>query len=164
MKCRGIRNRLALHAGGDLTPDKARGVEAHLEACEACRTEFAAYLESLRQTKRWFDQADTVWNDEAWKEAVGRAVAAGSRGRRDQRPLALRPAWGYAAMVLMAAVLSFLVVRPLPEQESLRGPLSAVSPEPPSQDVISMTLVSQETGLKVQWFLNRNFKLKEDSE
>ena len=64
----------------------------------------------------------------------------------------------------MAAVLSFLVVRPLPEQESLRGPFSAVSPESPSQDIVSMTLVSQETGLKIQWFLNRNFKLKEDSE
>jgi len=164
MNCHRIRKRLALHAGGDLTPDKARRVEAHLQACEACRTELAAHVESLRQTRLWFGQADTAWREEAWREAVGRAMAAGSHGSRDRRSLVQRPAWAYAAMVLMAAVLSFLVVRPLPEQESLRGPFSAVSPESPSQDIVSMTLVSQETGLKIQWFLNRNFKLKEDSE
>lgn len=31
-----------------------------------------------------------------------------------------------------------------------------------SQDVLSMTLVSQETGLKVYWTLNRNFEWKEE--
>jgi hypothetical protein len=64
----------------------------------------------------------------------------------------------------MAAVLSFLVLKPMPETDSLRGPLTAFSLSSPSQDIVSMTLVSKETGLKVQWFLNRNFKLEEDSE
>jgi hypothetical protein len=32
-----------------------------------------------------------------------------------------------------------------------------------SQDIVSMTLVSQETGLKVHWTFNRNFELKEEA-
>jgi hypothetical protein len=67
-------------------------------------------------------------------------------------------------MALMAAALTFLVVRPLPESDTLGGPLAAAASASPSQDIVTLTLVSQESGLKVQWFLNRNFKLKEKSE
>jgi hypothetical protein len=62
-------------------------------------------------------------------------------------------------MVFFAAALTVLVVRPsfVPSQ----APGSA---EPDSQDVVAVTLVSRDTGLKVQWFFNRNFNLKEDTE
>ena len=30
------------------------------------------------------------------------------------------------------------------------------------QESISMTMVSQETGLKIVWFFNKNFELKEE--
>jgi hypothetical protein len=65
-------------------------------------------------------------------------------------------------MAFLAASLTFLVVKPLPESDAQPGPLTAAAS--PSQEIVSLTLVSQESGLKVQWFLNRNFKLKEDSE
>jgi len=32
------------------------------------------------------------------------------------------------------------------------------------QEVVEMTLVSRETGLKVKWFLNKNFNLEENTE
>jgi hypothetical protein len=34
------------------------------------------------------------------------------------------------------------------------------SPEESKQEVVSMTIVSQETGLKIVWFLNKNFELE----
>jgi len=164
MNCRPVRKRLALHAGGDLKPVMARRVEAHVQACEACRQEFALYQQSLRQTREWLDQAEPSWTEGAWRGAVGRAVTFGSRPARAARPLSYRPAWAYAAMALMAAALTFLVIRPLPKSDAHGGPLAAAASASPSQDIVSLTLVSQESGLKVQWFLNRNFKLKEDSE
>ena len=164
MNCRPVRKRLALHAGGDLKPVMARRVEAHLQACEACRQEFALYKQSLRQTREWFDQAEPSWTEGVWRRAVGRAVTSGPRPVQGGRSLSYRTAWAYTAMALMAAALTFLVIRPLPLSDAQRGPLAAAASVSPSQDIVSLTLVSQESGLKVQWFLNRNFKLKEDSE
>ncbi|MGB2906493.1 MAG: zf-HC2 domain-containing protein [Candidatus Aminicenantaceae bacterium] len=164
MNCRTVRKRLALHAGGDLKPVMARRVEAHLQACEACRQEFALYKQSLQQTRDWFDQAEPSWTEGAWRRAVGHAVTSRPRPALAGRSLLYRPAWAYAAMALMAAALTFLVVRPLPESDTLGGPLAAAASASPSQDIVTLTLVSQESGLKVQWFLNRNFKLKEKSE
>ena len=164
MTCRRIRNKLALHAGGDLPPSKARSVERHLQTCEACRQEFVSYVQSLRQTQEWFDLAVPPWPEVSWRRAVSRAVTSGSRPEQAARSLSFRPAWAYAAMALMAASLTFLVVKPLPESFTQPGPLTAAASASPSQEIVSLTLVSQESGLKVQWFLNRNFQLKEDSE
>lgn len=48
----------------------------------------------------------------------------------------------------------------LPEKQTLAatGPRVEIS-----QDIVSMTLVSQETGLKVHWTFNRNFEWKEEA-
>jgi hypothetical protein len=64
-------------------------------------------------------------------------------------------------MAVLAAALTVWITRPLPDAGD-PGPLLTASA--PAQDVVSMTLVSKESGLKVQWFLNRNFNLKEDTE
>ncbi len=34
------------------------------------------------------------------------------------------------------------------------------SPEESEQEVVTMTIVSKETGLKIVWFLNKNFELE----
>ncbi len=164
MNCRKIRKLLALHAGGDLSPSKAHSVERHLQVCGACRRELASHEQSLRQAREWFDQTEQPWAEDSWRRAIGRAVSSQPRPVREAQPRSYRPAWAYAAVALMAATLTFLVVRPLPESRPERGPLAAAASASPSQDIVSLTLVSQESGLKVQWFLNRNFKLKEESE
>jgi hypothetical protein len=50
-----------------------------------------------------------------------------------------------------------------PRQEILGRVLLAAGapPEKPTQDMMSMTLVSQKTGLQVHWTLNRNFDWEE---
>lgn len=50
-----------------------------------------------------------------------------------------------------------------PRQETLGRVLLAAGapPEKPTQDMMSMTLVSQKTGLQVHWTLNRNFDWEE---
>lgn len=47
---------------------------------------------------------------------------------------------------------------------SRRGGPTAAAPASPAQDVISMTLVSPDTGLQVVWVFNRNFDWKGDAD
>jgi hypothetical protein len=112
----------------------------------------------------WLNSAQPSWAENTWLRAVSRAVASESGPEKAGRLLSFRPSWAYAAMALMAASLTFLVVKPLPQSFTQPGPLAAAASASPSQEIVSLTLVSKESGLKVQWFLNRNFKLKEDSE
>ncbi len=46
---------------------------------------------------------------------------------------------------------------PAPIDRALTG---AAAPAPPAQDIVSATFVSQETGLKIVWFFDRNFDWK----
>jgi len=50
---------------------------------------------------------------------------------------------------------------PAPIDRALPGAAAAPAPPPgPVQDVVSVTFVSQETGLKIVWFFDRNFSWK----
>ena len=55
-----------------------------------------------------------------------------------------------------------IIVAQAQEQErpATRPKEPAAAQKEASQDVVSVTLVSQDTGLKVVWFLNRNFEWK----
>jgi len=46
------------------------------------------------------------------------------------------------------------------ERPATRPKEPAAAQKEASQDVVSVTLVSQDTGLKIVWFLNRNFEWK----
>jgi hypothetical protein len=84
-----------------------------------------------------------------------------------RRPGPLRPVWAYALLALLAAGLSYLVLVPLPEGDARRAALYIPSQDRAAshdQDIVSITFVSRESGLKVQWFFNRHFNLKEDIE
>jgi len=48
---------------------------------------------------------------------------------------------------------------PAPIDRALTGAAAPVAPSP-TQDIVSATFVSQETGLKVVWFFDRNFNWK----
>jgi hypothetical protein len=63
-------------------------------------------------------------------------------------------------MAVCAVVLTLFVVRPSFIEEGTGSGEGMLA----QQEVISMTMVSQETGLKIVWFFNKNFELKEIEE
>jgi hypothetical protein len=72
-------------------------------------------------------------------------------------------------MAVFAFLLSLFVVRPFfIKQKAEPGSrmIAELRQEPEKmrkksqQDVISMTLISHETGLKIVWFFNKNFNLE----
>jgi hypothetical protein len=81
---------------------------------------------------------------------------------------AIRPrfAWRYAALVLCIIGLTAVFFWNIKLKPS--GPpvtsnaISAPASTGGSQDVISMTLVSRESGLKVYWYFDKNFDWKEE--
>ncbi len=176
MTCRKLRRWLPLYVGGELRPRRSLRLEAHLRRCAYCRRETESFRKDLEAVRNELSSPPYVWREPAWRRAV--IQAAGSRSSRPvaRRPVPRRIVWAYALLALLAAGLSFLVLAPLPEggagsdafsasfrdraASGGRSPASAA----PDQHIVSMTLVSRETGLKVQWFLNRNFSLKEDIE
>lgn len=158
MNCRKAQKWLPLYSGKDLPIRKSRKMEIHIQNCGSCRRELQAYQKSLEAARKLLQSSSMFGSQSAWDRALVRAQAPTSG---DRVPLSLKPVWTYAALAALAAALTFLVVKPLPDLESYSLNLAASAS---AQDVISMTLVSKETGLKVQWFLNKNFSLKEDSE
>ena len=160
MNCRKAQKWLSLYSGGDLPIRKSRKIEIHIQNCGSCGRELQAFQKSLNTARNLMRDSSVLGSQAAWDRALVRAQAPRSR---DRVLFSVKPVWTYAALAVLAAALTFLVVKPLPDLESY-SLNQAVSASASSQDVISMTLVSKETGLKVQWFLNRNFSLKEDSE
>jgi hypothetical protein len=156
MTCRKVRKALPLMAGGDLPARKARTLQAHVEGCALCREE----LEEYRSAIGWVRDAARAegageWSEGEWKALMAR-VAGGRPGRKSPAP-GLRPRWALASGLAAVAVLAFLVVRITNTGFKPEGAPPAAGP-----DVVSVTMVSQETGLKVVWFFNKNFDWKGD--
>ncbi len=132
MSCRDWEERIALHAGGDLTQEEAAAVDRHLAECAQCRETAAAYgwgLDLLRETHR---------------EPIPEAHFAAVRARvlaelgRERRPVWRRP-WAWALAATVAAVLVAWVVVPVrqlaPRIATARQAASAIAPavsEPPA--------------------------------
>ena len=163
MTCRKVRKLIPLAAGGDLSPRRARAVRAHLDACPACRAE----LEDLQTALAGFKAAARAekvidWSESEWKALMARVAAgAGADERapvRAPRPMLL-PRWAAASVIgafLGLAVLSALFRGPSPHPEL------ATAPGTRGQDVLTMTMVSPDTGLQVVWILDKNFDWKGD--
>lgn len=174
MKCRKVRRWLPLYIGRELSPRKIRVVTEHLKTCRDCRRECSHLDSAVDQTRHWLQQQDQGWCEAAWQQALKRAIPEKPEPGRALRPWPFKPAVAYALMVCLAAALTLLIVRPafIPSGSPREitqavdiqdySALSATASD--SQDVVAVTLVSRETGLKVQWFFNRNYNLKEDTE
>jgi len=160
MTCARIRRLLPLHAGGDLTPRRAARVEAHLDACADCRRE----LESLRAARARVREAAAAEKVPGWSEAEWKALMVRATAARVERPLptaAARPRWALAAgTVGIALVVVALLVTGI----FRTSPAPKVASAPAAQDVVSVTLVSPDTGLQVVWVFNKNFDLKGEFE
>lgn len=173
MTCRKIRRLLPLAAGDDLGPRRARAVRTHLEACPDCRRELEAFRAALEEAKAEARrEAVPEWGGGEWRALMARvADPAGERrpaesgaGRRLPRPR-----WAAASAlgaVIGLAVLTFLFRAPVPgpERTTANAGLSLEAAAPREQDVVSVTMVSPETGLQVVWFFDRNFDYKGERE
>ena len=182
MNCRNVRKLLPLAAGGDLAGSRAAEVAAHLEGCPACRAELEVYRSSLKRIRE-FDSgaaAGASWDEADWTKTVREAVRRGQAAGAVRSKLVLRPAVLALAGLALVAVAAFVLVlsRPSPQPRQVLQAGAVESPRktpapidraltgaapaaaPLSQDVISATFVSQETGLRVIWFFDRKFDWK----
>jgi hypothetical protein len=76
-------------------------------------------------------------------------------------PWPFKKGWAFAFMAAVMVVVVFFVTRPLyVGVEDIPG--QAVLSKHQEQKVVSMTMVSKDTGLKVVWILNKNFNLEEN--
>ena len=162
MRCARVRQFLPLHAGGDLPPRRAARVQVHLDGCADCRRD----LESLRAARAAIRAAAAAeplpgWSEAEWKALMVRATAA--RIEAPPPAIATRPRWALAAGTAGVALLAVALLvtgvfkrAPAPEPE--------LASSGAAQDVVSVTLVSPDTGLQVVWVFNRNFDLKGDFE
>jgi len=162
MNCARVRKLLPLHAGGDLPPRRAARLQAHLDGCADCRRE----LESFRTARAEVRAAAAAeplpgWSEAEWKALMVRATAG--RIERGRPALAARPRWALAAGTLGVALIAVAI---LVTGVFKTGPAPApeLSASAAAQDVVSVTLVSPDSGLQVVWVFNKNFNLKGEFE
>ena len=169
-KCRRVKKWLPLYVGEELGPGKLRAIGLHLQTCKECADELESYRVALNRAKTWLSQDTEEWEESDWNRIVRRAV---SSHRESSIPFAPWPYGNLHAWLVMTAaalILGIIFVRPVSVSkifslsadriaEYRRQPLWEYDKRP-VQDVVSMTLVSQETGLKIVWFFNKNFDLE----
>lgn len=158
MTCRKAKKLIPLYTGDDLRPRLGAAVRAHIDACPSCRKELGEYRQALTRLKA-AAKAESVPD---WSEGEWRALAARFR---PERPAKMRPAFlarpRWAAASVLGAFLG-LAVLSLVFKDGNLGPRGTSPAGEPS--VVSLTLVSQETGLQVVWFLDKNFEWKGDEQ
>ena len=161
MKCQKIKRLIPLLAGSELPESKISSVKAHLEECSVCQKEFQEYSLLVDQTRKWLAEDKIKWEDREWQETVQSVVSQGSRRKRALVPWPFPKAWAYAFMAGVMLLVTILVVKPpYVEQVGFTPKYEEVSGME-KQEVVSMTMVSKETGLKIVWFFNKNFDLEE---
>ena len=156
MTCRKEKKLIPLYTGGDLRPRLLAAVRAHIDACLSCRKELGEYRQALTRLKA-AAKAESVpdWSEVEWRALAARFKPAAPG---EKRPAFLaRPRW--AAASVLGAFLGLAVLTMLFKDGNL-GPRETSTAGEPS--VVSLTLVSQETGLQVVWFLDKNFEWKGD--
>jgi len=156
MTCRKAKKLMPLYAGDDLRPRLTQAVRAHIDTCPSCRKELGEYRQALTSLKA-AAKAESVPD---WSEGEWRALAAQFKPsfQTTARPGFLaRPRW--AAASVLGAFLGLTVLTMLFKDGNLGRRETSAAGEP---SVVSLTLVSQETGLQVVWFLDKNFEWKGD--
>jgi hypothetical protein len=174
MKCRQVKRRLPLYIGRDLSSKKQQALQEHLLTCRSCQSEHLRFVEARAEIRKWLQQQENAWDETNWRQTLEKVGGSEAETGRNLWPWPFKPAVAYTLMILFAAFLTLLTVKPsfisplkpgdvvrvadIPE--ALSQPAQTAS----SQEVVAVTLVSRESGLKVQWFFNRNFDPKEDTE
>lgn len=173
MTCRKVRKLMPLFAGDDLGPRRTRAVRSHVDACPACRRELEELREALARIKAAAkEEAVPDWSESEWKALMVRATGEMPGSRKEERSVNTRVAWPRWAAASAAGVLVGFVILSVLFRGPVPGPARTESPDVPSaltdagraQDVVSLTMVSPETGLQIVWFLDKNFDYKGEQE
>jgi anti-sigma factor RsiW len=105
MNCSDWEERIALHAGDDLPPAEAAGVERHLRECAGCQVLASGLQQSLALLREAHDEPLAAAHFSAVR---ARVVAKLEKGRR---PSWWR-AWTYGLAAAAVALLAMLALRP----------------------------------------------------
>lgn len=163
--CRKIRKQLPLLAGDDLSVKRTRRVREHIQSCQACRQELEGYNHALGEIRGWLNQAAVDWEEIEWRQRINRAMSAEKPSKKELAPWPFRPVWAGLAMLLVTIGLSWMLLKPVPPgREMLPQSLAAEEESSSQQEIIAITLVSKESGIKINWFLNKNFDLNHKEE
>jgi hypothetical protein len=155
--------------GSEISQPKILAIKAHLRLCPECRGEYDSFIVSLEKTKEWLAKERIGWEEREWQEAVQKATEQGESRVSSLAPWPFKKAWAYAMMAVFAFLLCLFIVRPSlikQKAEPESGMIAELRQEPEKmkqesqQDIITMTLVSHETGLRIVWFFNKNFDLE----
>jgi hypothetical protein len=162
MRCQKIRRLLPLLAGDELPEKQMAKVKEHLKGCLPCREEYEKYVLLVRNTRRWLDENRVGWEEQEWRDIVQNAVNQGTKRKSVLVPWPFPRGWAYALMAgVMLLIATFIVRPPFVEHNGLTPKLGDEG-EAKKQEVVSMTMVSKETGLKIVWFLDKNFDLEDN--
>ena len=162
MKCQKIGRLLPLLAGSELPESQISLVRAHIEECSRCQQEYGKYEFLVAQTREWLEEDKIGWEEQEWQHIVRSVVNQVPRRRTTLIPWSFPKTWAYALMAGVMLLLTVLVVRPPFVKQIGLTPKYIDSVEMEEQEVVSMTMVSKETGLKIVWFFNKNFNLEEN--
>jgi len=159
MKCLKVTRLIPLLAGSDLPVKTREKVQLHLQDCRSCQQEYTVYRNILQQTGEWLAQERKEWEEAEWKTTVQTAIEKAEEKRSLMVPWPFKKGWAFVLMTVSAVLLSLLVLPPsLVKDKMERAP--TVSALESQAEIVSMQLVSKETGLKISWFFHKNLKLE----
>jgi predicted anti-sigma-YlaC factor YlaD len=170
MRCRKTRRLLPLLAGSELDKTKKDAVQSHLSKCSRCQAEYEKYVYLVQETRKWLLEDSATWEEDEWQQVLQNATRPGPARRSSFIPWPFENVWAFVLMVCVALILVILVARPpIVERIGMKSArISSIDQkewdrqkQQGQQDVVSLTMVSRETGLKIVWFFNKNFDLEE---
>jgi len=170
MRCKKVQRLLPLMAGDELSGPKAFKVRTHLHRCPLCRREYEKYVLLVQQTRKWLAEDKVDWEKREWPQALKEVIKDKGSKRSSMVPWPFPKGWAFALMAGVLLLITALVVRPpflekiglKPRYEDdAKVEALKADKESEEQQVVSMTMVSKETGLKIVWFFNKNFDLEE---
>jgi len=170
MKCKRVQRLIPLIAGDEITGSKASMIRSHLHRCPLCRGEYEKYVLLVQRTRRWLTEDRLGWEEREWQQTLKKIMSEKEARRPSIIPWPFPKGWAFALMAGAVLLITALIVRP-PFVEKIglkprytddaRVETLKANEEGEQQEVVSMTMVSKETGLKIVWFFNKNFDLEE---
>lgn len=118
--------------------------------------DFEAALSRLRAAVR---EEERDWQEAEWRAVLRQAIARGSEKPPERMFTKRRMLWASAAGLLLVgfAAAYFLGLRREPVATISESAAGIAEHTDRGQETITLTLISQESGLRVYWCLNRNF-------
>jgi hypothetical protein len=99
------------------------------------------------------------WEEAEWKTTVQTAIEKAEEKRSWLVPWPFKKGWAFAMMASSAVLLSLLVL-PASFVKDKMGRIPTVSALESQPEIFSLQIVSEETGLKINWFFHKDLKLE----